>query len=222
MIEENLKKILSEISSGNDLGEEITLVGATKFVPVDAINAAISAGLTHIGENKAQELRDKFDFYKPVYKHFIGRIQSNKLKYIVGKADCIDSVDDVKIAEEISLKATALGLTQKIMLEVNIGGEEEKGGFSAEKIFAAYEEICSFKNITVIGLMSMLPAAGEDEVASLTRRMRKIFDALKTGDENMKYLSVGISSDYKTAIKNGSNMIRLGTAIFGERNYGGK
>ena len=102
MLKDNLDKIFKELECGNNLGEKTTLVGATKYVDAGKINEAISCSLTHIGENRAQEFRDKFSLYKPVYKHFIGKIQSNKLKYIVGKADCIDSVDSVPVAEKIS------------------------------------------------------------------------------------------------------------------------
>ena len=219
MIETNLSKILREISVKNDKGEEITLVGATKFVPVENINVAISAGLSHIGENHAQELRDKFDFYLPVYKHFIGRIQKNKLKYIVGKADCVDSVDCVEIAEEISLRAKKIGIIQDIMLEINPSSDEAKGGFPIKTFDGVYEKINKLDNIRIVGIMSMLPETDEDTVALLTRELRKVFDKIKAENENIKWLSVGISGDYKTTIKNGSNMIRLGTAIFGKRDY---
>ena len=220
MIKDNLEKIFSEISSGNNLGEPITLMGATKFVAVEKINEAIELSLSHIGENKAQEFRDKFDFYAPSYKHFIGKLQANKLKYLVAKADCIDSVDSVDIAEKISSLAKAKGVVQNIMLEVNIGGEENKGGFSENEAISAYKSIKSLDGVKVIGIMSMLPIESEEEVASHTERLRAIYDEIKRGDESVKYLSVGISEDYKVTIKHGANMIRLGTAIFGARDYG--
>ncbi|MBR1867230.1 MAG: YggS family pyridoxal phosphate-dependent enzyme [Clostridia bacterium] len=219
MIEEDLFKILKEISVGNDRGEKITLVGATKFVPAEKINRAIKAGLDHIGENHAQELRDKYDLYLPVYKHFIGRIQKNKLKYIVGKADCIDSVDTVEIAEEISSKALKLGITQDIMLEINPSDDEAKGGFPVSGFFEAYEKAKTLAGVRVVGIMSMLPETDPSSVAKLTSHLRSIYDEIKAKDENIKWLSAGISGDYRTTIKHGSNMIRLGTAIFGERDY---
>ena len=219
MIKENLDKILSELSSGNNLGEKITLVGATKFVDVDKINEAISYRLTHIGENKAQELRDKFDSYLPVYKHFIGRLQSNKLKYVVGKADCIDSVDSIDLAKNISEFAAKQGVIQNIMLEINVGGEENKGGFKESEAFSAYKAIKALDGVKIIGIMSMLPIESEEKVAEHTERLRAIYDTLKAEDKNIEYLSVGISEDYKTTIKHGANMVRIGTAIFGARDY---
>ena len=219
MIKENLEKIFNEIASGNNLGEPITLMGATKYVDAGRINEAISCSLTHIGENKAQEFRDKFPLYSPVYKHFIGRIQPNKLKYIVGKADCIDSVDSVTLAEKISDMATNLNITQNIMLEVNVGGEENKGGVSENEAISAYKSIKALKGVKIIGIMSMLPIESEEEVARHTEILRSIYDEVRKTDGNLKYLSVGISEDYKITIKHGANMIRLGTAIFGARNY---
>ena len=219
MIKENLESIFKELADGNNLGEKITLVGATKYVDVDRINEAISLSLTHIGENKAQEFRDKFPCYKPVYKHFIGKIQSNKLKYIVGKADCIDSVDSLPVAEKISSIAKASGIIQCVMLEINIGEEENKGGFKMSEIFSAYEKIRSLDGVKIIGIMSMLPIESEEAVAIHTERLREVYDELKKTNEDIKYLSVGISDDYKTTIKHGANMIRLGTKIFGERDY---
>ena len=221
MIKDNLDAIFKELAAGNNLGEKITLVGATKFVDADRINEAISLSLSHIGENRAQEFRDKFSLYKPVYKHFIGKIQTNKLKYIVGKADCIDSVDSYEVAEKISSLAKANGICQNVMLEINVGGEESKGGFSVSEIKAAYEKIKLLENVKIIGFMSMLPVESEEKVATHTDELRGIYDGIKSNDENVKYLSVGISEDYKITIKHGANMIRLGTAIFGARDYSG-
>ncbi len=216
-MQENLERILSEISCGNNLGEKITLLGATKYVDITRINEAIDLGLSHIGENKAQELRDKFYFYKPVCKHFIGRIQQNKLKYLVGKADIIDSVDSLVVANKISELAERENIVQNIMLEVNIGGEEQKGGFKKEDVIPAYKSINALKGIKIIGIMSMLPRAEENVITSLCKDLRNLYEQLKSTDKNIKYLSVGTSADYKITIKNGANMIRLGTSIFGER-----
>ena len=217
MIKDNLEKIYSELENGNNLGEKITLVGATKFVDAERINEAIDCGLKHIGENRAQELRDKFSLYKPAKKHFIGIIQANKLKYIVGKADCIDSVDSIDIASKISELSLKENAVQDIMLEVNIGEEPKKGGFLKNDIMSAYKSIKALDGIKVTGIMSMLPIAPSDEIASFTRQLREIYDYLRKTDENIEYLSVGISSDYKITIQNGANMVRLGRAIFGER-----
>ena len=140
-IEKNLKEIFGEISVGNNLGEKITLLGATKFVDTSRINEAISAGLTTIGENHAQEFRDKLPFYLPCEKHFIGTLQKNKLKYVVGKADVIDSVSSVDLANAIDGKAEASGITQKVMLEINAGDESTKTGTPIESAKPLYKSI---------------------------------------------------------------------------------
>ena len=219
MIKENLQKFKTEIEKGNNLGEKITLLGATKFVSIENINLAISLGLTHIGENKAQEFRDKFDGYLPCEKHFIGTLQKNKLKYVVGKADVIDSVSSVDLAVAIDEKAKALGIVQPIMLEINAGEEESKTGadFSVAKLL--YKSIIELKNLKLVGVMAMLPISEDEGVlATACQRVRAFYDDIKRATPTVKHLSVGMSNDYKIAIKNGSNMIRIGSALFGERN----
>ena len=145
-IRENLKRIYDEIACGNDRGEKITLLGATKFVPVEVVNAAIEAGLENVGENHAQEFRDKFAFYPPCEKHFIGTLQKNKLKYVVGKADVIDSVSNAEIAEAINEKAATLGIVQSVMLEINAGDEKTKTGSSIDTAKALYKSIIAAIN----------------------------------------------------------------------------
>lgn len=217
-IEKNLKAIFSEISAGNDRGEKIALLGATKFVPSEKINEAVAAGLEFIGENHAQEFRDKFALYPPCEKHFIGTLQKNKLKYVVGKADVIDSVSNEEIAEAINEKAAALGTSQNVMLEINAGDEKDKTGASINAAKALYKSIIGLNHLKLIGIMAMLPAGKtEDELAYLCERVRSFYDEIRLSSPNVKTLSMGMSGDYKTAIKHGSNMIRLGRAIFGER-----
>ncbi|MBE5742631.1 MAG: YggS family pyridoxal phosphate-dependent enzyme [Clostridiales bacterium] len=223
MLKDNLNLILDEISNGNNLGEKITLLGATKFVQVEKINEAISLGLSVIGENKAQEFRDKFPFYAPCEKHFIGTLQENKLKYLVGKADSIDSVTSIKLLDAISKKATELGVRQKIMIEINAGDEISKTGASFEDAKALYKSIIGRKEIELIGIMGMLPITqNEKELADCTVKLRDFYELVKAELDGVKYLSVGMSGDYKIAIRNGSNMIRIGSNIFGQRNYGEK
>ena len=217
-IEKNLKEIFGEISAGNNLGEKITLLGATKFVDASRINEAISAGLTTIGENHAQEFRDKLPFYLPCEKHFIGTLQKNKLKYVVGKADVIDSVSSVDLANAIDSKAEASGITQKVMLEINAGDESSKTGTPIESAKPLYKSIIGLKHLNLVGIMAMLPAGkNEEELAALCRNLRAFYDEIRKETPSVNTLSVGMSGDYKIAIKNGSNMIRLGRAIFGER-----
>lgn len=217
-IEKNLKEIFGEISAGNNLGEKITLLGATKFVDASRINEAISAGLTTIGENHAQEFRDKLPFYLPCEKHFIGTLQKNKLKYVVGKADVIDSVSSVDLANAIDSKAEASGITQKVMLEINAGDESTKTGTPIESAKPLYKSIIGLKHLKLVGVMAMLPAGkNEEELAALCQNLRAFYDEIRKETPSVSTLSVGMSGDYKIAIKNGSNMIRLGRAIFGER-----
>ena len=221
MILQNLLDVLSEISSGNNLGEEITLVGATKTIDVETINLAIKNGLKVVAENRVQEFNQKSEFIKGASQHFIGHLQTNKVKYLVGKVELIHSVDSVKLANEISCCAVKRNVVQKILIEVNVGGELSKSGFSPDNVIEQVKEISKLSGIEVVGLMAMLPKTDDENLKEkLCLQMREIFDKLKAQGLPFIYLSMGMSGDYKTAIKCGSNMIRLGSCIFGQRNYG--
>ncbi len=217
MISKNLQAILNEISLGNDRGEKITLVGATKFVPVEIINEAISLGLTDIGENRAQEFKDKFPLVLPVNYHFIGTLQTNKIKYLIGKTSLIESVSRKELIDEISRHSVNKNVTTNVLIQVNIGNEENKHGYTLDEVNSAVSYASSMPNLKVLGLMAMLPESDDqDLLASLFDLMRSKYDELKDV-YNFKYLSMGMSGDYKLAIKHGSNMIRVGSAIFGKR-----
>ena len=222
MLKEKLEKVLKRIEKGNNLGESITLVGATKTISVDVINQAIEYGLEVVAENKVQEFRDKTDLIKGAKQHFIGHLQTNKVKYLVGKVELIHSVDSVHLAEEIDRQALKKGVVQDILIEINVGGELSKSGFSLQTAKDNIDEIITrLPNVKIRGLMAMLPHTDNSDLqASLTKEMRNLYDALKNKGLPFKHLSVGMSNDYTTAINNGSNMIRLGSKIFGERNYG--
>lgn len=221
MIEENAKKILEEIPAQNPYSEKITLVAAVKMQTPEAINRAICGGITDIGDNHVQEFRDKYALIEGNPKrHFIGRLQTNKIKYLLGKTDLYHSVDRYGLAEELSKKSAAAGITSNILIQINAGDEPTKGGFTFAEAQAAYEKISALPALKVEGLMAMLPYTDDMKtLESLARRMREIYDTLKRGDENIKYLSMGMSGDWKLCVEAGSNMIRLGTAIFGARNY---
>ena len=223
MLKEKLEKVLKRIEKGNNLGESITLVGATKTISVDVINQAIEYGLEVVAENKVQEFRDKTDLIKGAKQHFIGHLQTNKVKYLVGKVELIHSVDSVHLAEEIDRQALKKGVVQDILIEINVGGELSKSGFSLQTAKDNIDEIITrLPNVKIRGLMAMLPhSENEDLLVSLFKDMRKLYDDLNKQGYNLTYLSMGMSSDYELAIKNGSNMIRLGRTIFGERNYNG-
>ena len=216
MIKENLQTILNEIKNGNNLGEKVTLVGATKFVSVENINEAIDNGLCDIGENKAQEFRDKFNLVHKVNYHFFGRLQSNKIKYLIGKVHLIHSVDSLKLLEEINRQSENAGVITSVLLELNLG-EEQKGGFIFSEVESALKFTKSLTSVKVLGFMAMLPDIQDETLLeNKAQSVRKIYDNYKE-KYGFKYLSMGMSNDYKIAIQNGSNMIRVGSSIFGKR-----
>ena len=217
MLKNNLQKVFNDIKNGNNKGEPITLVGATKFVPVELINEALSLGLTDIGENKAQEFRDKFNLVSPCNYHFIGTIQTNKIKYLIGKASLIESVSSYAIIDEISRQSVNANVTSNVLLQVNIGNEENKHGFSLEEIANATNYASKLSNVKVLGLMAMLPDSDDEPyLISLCESLRAKYDELKP-IYDFKHLSLGMSGDYLLTIKHGSNMIRVGSLIFGSR-----
>lgn len=223
MLKDNVNKILHEISIGNNLGEKITLVAATKTQSADTINDAINCGIEVVAENRVQEFCEKSALLLPCRQHFIGHLQTNKVKYVVGKAELIHSVDSFHLASAINDFAKKTGVIQDILLEINAGNEEAKSGFSFEDVKNSVKEIAtSLKNVRIKGLMAMMPLSTDvDYLAGLFDKARALYDELKSEGYALEYLSMGMSEDYKIAIAHGSNMIRLGTALFGKRNYGG-
>lgn len=221
MIEENVKNLLENFPETNPFGEKVILVAAVKTQTAEAINRAISAGVSVIGDNHAQEFRDKYDFIEgSPERHFIGHLQTNKLKYLIGKVDLYHSVDRLELAEEISKRSLKANVTSNILLQVNIGNEETKSGFDLNRVIDAYAETVKLPNIKIVGLMAMLPDSEDTELLKeLATKMRHKFDYLKSSDPQIKYLSMGMSGDWKLCVECGSNMVRLGTAIFGKRNY---
>ena len=211
---------INNLPQRNNLGEKITLVGATKTVSCDKIAQAVNCGLNHIGENKAQEFTEKYPNFPKATYHFIGHLQTNKAKYIVGKAHLIHSVDSVKLAKEISKIAKKQNITQEVLLEVNVAKDESKHGFFEEDIASAILEIKQLENISVVGLMTVLPnTKNKNKLASLCLQMRNLYDIINKQEKCFKYLSMGMSGDYQIAINNGSNMIRIGSLLFGKRYY---
>ncbi len=219
-ITQNVQEILREIQSGNAYGERVTLVAATKMQSPEAINTAIEAGVTDIGENWVQEFKEKYDLIRPVNKHFIGHLQTNKVKYLVGKTYLYHSCDRMELARELSKRSQKAGVVSNVLVQINIGCEESKGGFDYDDGFTAYEQIKTLPHIKVVGFMAMLPFQGSEEyLFSLVQKMRNLYERAKAIDDDIQYLSMGMSGDYKLCLKGGANMIRLGTTIFGERNY---
>ena len=218
MITDNVHALLSELAGGNGKGEAVTPVAATKTRTPEEINEAIAAGIADVGENKVQEFTAKFDAVRGGRRHFIGHLQTNKVKYLVGKADLIQSLDRTELADELQKRAERAGWTANCLLEVNIGSELSKSGFSLQEAKQAYASLSAYPNLHLEGLMAMLPIS--EDVAylrALCLSMREIYDTIKEQDKNICHLSMGMSGDWKLCVECGSNMVRLGTAIFGAR-----
>lgn len=220
MITENVKKFLAETPKNNPFGERVTVVAAVKTQHVSAINEAIAAGIREIGDNHVQEFRDKYaEITGEPKRHFIGHLQTNKIKYLLGKCDLYQSVDRLPLAEELSKRSAAAGVVSNVLLQINAGNEETKGGFSFGEAKSAYLAVKKLPALNVQGLMAMLPLSDDETLLrELAVKMRALYDELNGMDGNFKYLSMGMSGDWKLCVECGSNMIRIGTALFGKRN----
>ena len=207
--------------------EDVLLVAVTKTRTADEINEAIDAGITDIGENKVQEVVDKFDRVKPVRWHLIGHLQTNMVKYIIDKVCMIHSVDSMKLAQEIDKRAGQHGLTMDILIQVNAAQEESKFGITTDdtkQLILDILEQCP--NVRIRGLMHIAPAADDpNEVREYFTQVKDLYEEcgkIEHPHLDFKYLSMGMSHDFGVAIEEGSNLIRVGTSIFGERDYSKK
>ena len=221
MIEENVKNLLNEIPQTNPFGETVTLVAAVKMQTPEDINRAICAGITDIGDNHVQEFKDKFEEISgnPV-RHFIGHLQTNKVKYLIGKVDLYHSLDRMELAAELSKRSERAGIVSNVLVQINIGNEQSKSGFDVSQTQQVCQTINAMAGLKVVGLMAMLPESDDEKLLkNLATRMREEFDKLKATLPDIKHLSMGMSGDWKICVACGSNMIRLGTAIFGKRIY---
>lgn len=221
IIEENIEKAAKK--SGRER-KDIILLAATKTVAPELINHAIASGINYIGENRVQEFLSKEnDLSTDAHRHFIGHLQSNKAKDIVGKVEMIESVHSVKLAKLIGKLSEEKGIVTDILLEVNIGREENKSGFLKEELDAAIAEISKISGIRLRGLMTIPPVCEKNSDAiPFFEEMYKLFidnRDKKIDNVSMEYLSMGMSSDYAEAIECGSNIVRIGTSLFGKRNY---
>ena len=229
-ISENIAAIRAKMNAaayacGRD-PREIQLCAATKMNDADAVRQAIAGGVDCCGENRVQELvaKGKENAYEGAPVHFIGHLQTNKVRQVVGKVDLIQSVDSLRLLKAIDAEAAKQGIVQKILLEVNIGSEESKSGFDREEILPLLEQIGDFPHISVRGLMAIPP------ISQNSGDNRKFFQEMlqlsvditgkKYDNVTVDCLSMGMSDDFEDAIACGSTMIRVGTAIFGARNYG--
>ena len=228
-IAENVARIRAEmevaaIAAGRD-PKEILLCAATKMNDADAVREAIRAGVDCCGENKVQELTAKLaqNAYEGAPVHFIGHLQTNKVKQVVGKVDLIQSVDSLRLLSAIDKEAGRQGITQDILLEVNVGGEESKSGFAPEEVLPMLDKIGEYPNIRVKGLMAIPPISQKNgDNIKFFQKMCNIsvdISAKKYDNVMVKCMSMGMSDDYADAIACGSTMIRIGTAIFGARDY---
>lgn len=218
MIEHNVQTLLKELESGNCFQEKVTLVAATKTRTAEEINRAIAAGISDIGENRVQEFCDKFESVRGGNRHFIGHLQTNKIKYLVGRVYLYHSIDREELAKELAARSRKTGVTSDILIQINIGNEESKGGYPFEEGYNVYKELAATQGLRVKGFMAMLPISGDNAyLGELCDKMRALFERAKRDDGNIQYLSMGMSGDWKLCLEHGANMIRLGTAIFGER-----
>ena len=202
-------------------GRPVTLVGVAKTKPASLVRRAVAAGLNVIGENYVQEIRDKGaeGAYEGAAVHMIGHMQANKVKYIAGKVDMIESVDSAALLENIARRASSLRAVQDVLIEVNIGGEEAKSGVRPEELPALLEAAGSLSGIRVRGLMTIPPA--ENSITYFPRMYHLFIDNKEKKYDNvsMDFLSMGMSEDYVAAIREGANIVRVGSFIFGPRDY---
>lgn len=210
-IAQNVKNLIEELDRYSD----ICVVAASKMQGIQEMEIARTVGINVFGENRVQEFLEKYGKIDCEW-HFIGHLQTNKVKYIVGKVDLIHSVDSCKLIDEIDKCAKRSNIKQKILLEINIGGEESKSGVSPNDFDYIYSYAKEKSNVSVVGIMSVMPINANEE---LYLQLQTIYDRIKKQDSNIKILSCGMSGDYLTAIKYGSNMVRIGTKIFGKRDY---
>ena len=227
-VRENIEAIRAQIDAAaretGRTGADITLVGASKMNAAAACQEAIAAGIDALGENRVQEMTAKLaeDAYRGAPLHFIGHLQRNKVKQVVGKVDLLQSVGSLELLAEVDKQAEKLGLVQDILLEVNIGGEEAKSGFAPGAVEDAAARAKECAGVRVRGLMTIPPAnATREENMVYFQKVKALYVDIseKMYDNKLEYLSMGMSGDYADAIRAGANMVRVGTAIFGARDY---
>ena len=216
-LKQNILDVIKKIDKIKPYNE-VVLVGATKTRDITVVEDAVKAGLVVAGENRVQEFLSKYKPIEGLSWHFIGALQTNKVKYIVDKVDLIHSLDRLELAREINRKCQQINKVMPVLIEVNVGGEASKSGIAPQDLFGFIEEIKDFKFLQISGLMSVLPKYADE---SLYKQLSNLFNETKQRypDLPLRWLSMGMSGDYEIALKNGANMIRLGTVLFGEREY---
>lgn len=222
IVSENLKRVQYNIAEAKakyrNENDDVRLMAVTKTVPYEIVNSVIEQGVDLLGENRVQEYLDKKDHYdKNAEVHFIGHLQTNKVKYIVDSVKCIHSVDSLKLAAEIEKLAEKNGIVMNVLIEVNIGGEESKSGISTDMLDELVYGISEMKNIKLCGLMTIPPVGNSEFYFEKMQRIFEDLKAKKVDNVSIDILSMGMSADYVEAIKYGSNIVRVGSAIFGAR-----
>lgn len=228
-VAQNVREIAAQVTAAAEKAgrnpQEIRIMAVTKTVDPMYVNQAIEQGITLLGENKAQELCAKYDRYRKdgVEIHFIGHLQTNKVRQIVDKVCMVESVDSVKLATEIDKQCAAIDKVMDILLEVNIGREENKTGIFPENLIEVLEEVSKLQHIRIRGLMTIPPVCeNKEQVSQYFSQMEQLFIDIKQkkyDNISMEILSMGMSGDYPLAIEHGSTIVRIGTAMFGQRNY---
>jgi pyridoxal phosphate enzyme (YggS family) len=225
-VEEKIKDIWSRIEkAGEKIGknkDDINLVAVTKTVEVERIKEAIKCGIKIIGENRLQEAESKFDqITEKVEKHLVGHLQTNKAKKAVELFDFIQSVDSQRIAQEISKRASQMGKVMSVLVEVNTSGEKSKFGIDPGQVLSFVKSISNLEGIKIKGLMTIgLFSDNPEDTRPCFKKLKSIFEKIKSENvphAEMKYLSMGMTNDFEMAIREGSNMVRIGTGIFGSR-----
>lgn len=220
MVNENIQKSKERVGRDDD----IKLIAVSKTINLDRISEAIDLGVSDIGENKVQELTGKLDELEgKVNFHMIGHLQSNKVKYIINRVKLIHSLDRIALAKEIDKRAKRMGIYVDTLVQVNVAEEESKFGLKVEDVIPFIEKALNYSNIKIRGLMTIAPFVDDEmEIRKIFRTMVELKEKIKQENYkelSMDYLSMGMTNDYEIAIEEGSNMVRVGTAIFGERNY---
>ena len=226
-IGDNIQQVRTEIvqtcSKVGRLPEEINLIVVTKTIDVDRINEAVSFDVMDVGENKVQEIQNKYHKVPGVNWHMIGHLQTNKVKYIIDKVKLIHSLDRLSLASEINSRAKQSNLPMEVLIQVNVAREDTKYGLDVQEVHDFINKVSELNHIKIKGLMTIAPfAVNPEEIRDYFKELKNLYEEIRiknyTGVE-MKYLSMGMTNDYKIAIEEGSNIIRVGTAVFGERNY---
>ena len=228
MLETQLKEVEAKIQAACDRAgrkrEEVTLIAVSKTKPIEMLQEAYDLGVRVFGENKVQEITAKYDALPDdIHWHMIGHLQRNKVKYIVDKVALIHSVDSLRLAETIEHEAARHNVTVPVLIEVNVAQEESKFGLKTEEVLSLVESVATFPHIHIEGLMTIAPYVEDpEENRGIFRQLKKLsvdIAAKNINNVNMSVLSMGMTGDYQVAVQEGATMVRVGTGIFGERNY---